>query len=57
MKKHWYSFKSKDGKIRGYCPAKSEQEVAEFAGYPISELHIGRVKWNGKEFVRCESIR
>lgn len=40
--KHWYSFKSRDGKVQGYCPAKSELEVARFAGYPISELIISR---------------
>jgi len=49
--KHWYSFKSKDGKARGYCSAKSKLEVARFAGYDISELVIERMNWNGEEFV------
>ena len=37
--------------MQGYCPAKSELEVARFAGYPIAELRIERVVWNGREFV------
>jgi len=53
-KKHWYFFKSKDGKVKGYCPAKSKQEVARFAEYPISELVIQRVIFNGEEFVSEE---
>ena len=51
MTNHWYSFKSKDGKVRGYCPGN----VAEFAGYPLEELVVERVKWNGKEFVTIKS--
>lgn len=51
--KHWYSFRSKDGNIRGYCPAKNKQEVAWFAGYPIAGLHIERVEWSGEEFKQC----
>ncbi len=47
----WHSFKSKDGKVRGYCPGS----VVEFAGYPLSELVIERVKWTGKEFVTIKS--
>jgi len=49
--KHWYSFKSKDGNIRGYALEKGKQQVARFAEYPISELHIEKVVWNGEEFV------
>lgn len=49
--KHWYQFKSRDGKVRGYCP----RNVARFSGYPISELVIQRVKWNGEEFVTIKS--
>lgn len=45
---NWHKYHSKDGKIRGYCPGN----VARFAGYPISELVIQRVKWNGEEFVK-----
>ena len=52
MKKHWYQFKSKDGKVKGLAPAQGKAEVARFAGYPISELHIERVVWNGEEFVK-----
>ena len=54
MAEVWYHFKSKDGNIRGYCPAKSKLEVARFAGYSMSELHIERENWNGEEFVKCE---
>lgn len=43
--KHWYFFKNK--KVQGYCLGK----VAKFAGYPISELVIQRVIFNGREFV------
>jgi len=49
---NWYPFKSKDGKVRGYCPAETQQEVARFSRYPLSELVIERVVWNGKEFVK-----
>ncbi len=45
----WYFFKNK--KVQGYCPGK----VAEFAGYPISQLVIQRVIWDGKEFVPIKS--
>jgi len=50
MSKNWYSFRSKDGKVKGYCPAESEAELARFAGYELKELVIKRVRWNGKEF-------
>ena len=53
MFKHWYSFKSKDGKVRGLVPATSKLGVARFSGYPISELVIEQVVWNGEEFVKC----
>lgn len=54
MKKHWYWYKyhSKGRKVQGYCPARSKLEVARFADYPISELHIEQVNWNGEEFVK-----
>lgn len=39
--------------MRGLVPAKNEAEVARFAGYPVEELVIERVRWNGKEFVKC----
>lgn len=55
MTQRWYSFKSKDGVARGYCPAESKQEVARFAGYPIGELVIERVVWNGEKFVTIKS--
>ena len=50
----WYSFRSKDRKVRGYFKAKTELEVARFAGYEIDSLVIQAVKWNGEEFVECE---
>ena len=50
MSKHWYSFKSKDRKVRGYCLGETEAEVARFAGYPIAELNIEKVIWDEKQF-------
>ena len=50
--KKWYSYKSKDRKVKGYCPADSEDGVASLAGYPVEQLVIERVRWNGKEFVK-----
>ena len=50
--RRWYLFTSKDTKVRGYCPATSKLGVARFAGYPIKELVIQRVKWNGEEFIK-----
>ena len=47
---NWYYFKNK--RVQGYCSAKNELEVAKFADYPISEIKIERVKWNGEEFVK-----
>lgn len=57
MSKRWYSFKSKDRKVRGYCPAETELEVARFADYEIKDLIIRKVIWDkdGKEFVNNES--
>ena len=52
--KHWYQYRSKDRKVRGYCPAKNEAEVAHFAGYPVKDLIIEPVRWDGKEFVKCQ---
>jgi len=52
--KHWYQYRSKDRKVRGYCLARNEIGVAYFASYPIEELHIEQVTWNGKEFVKCK---
>lgn len=49
--KHWYKYRSRDGKVRGYCPAKSKQEVARFAGYPLKELIVKKVIYDGEEFV------
>ena len=51
----WYQYRSKDRKVRGYCPARSKQEVAGLAGYPVEELIIERVEWNGKEFGKCQA--
>lgn len=48
--KHWYQFRSKDRKVRGYCPARDEPGVVRFAGYPLEELVIERVIWDGKQF-------
>jgi len=53
----WYSFKSKDRKVRGYCPAKNEDGVARLAGYPAEQLVIERVRWNGKEFVKQSEVK
>jgi len=53
--KHWYKYHSKDDNIRGYALEKGKPEVARFAGYPISELHIERVAWNNREFVTIKS--
>lgn len=53
--KHWYQYRSKDRKVRGYCPAKNEEQVARLAGYPLEELIIKCVNWNGKEFVKCQT--
>ena len=47
----WYSFKSKDRKIQGYCPTRDEEGVAKFADYPIKNLVIKKVIWDGKEFI------
>lgn len=52
--RQWYFFKSKDKKVKGYCPARNEQEVARFAGYPLEELIIEKVIFDGEEFVKCE---
>ena len=52
--KDWYSYRSKDKKVRGYCLARDEAEVAYIAGYPVEELVIERARWNGKEFVKCQ---
>lgn len=53
MNIRWYSFKSKDRRVIGYCPAKSKAGVALFAGKKVKELVIERVRWNGEEFVKC----
>ena len=50
--KQWYQYRSKDRKVRGYCPAEDESGVAHFAGYPVEDLIIEPVTWNGKEFVK-----
>lgn len=55
--RRWYKFRSRDGRVKGYCPAQDEEEVAEFAGYPREELVIERVKWNNKEFVKCRKTK
>ncbi|MBA7649668.1 hypothetical protein ES703_57466 [subsurface metagenome] len=52
--RQWYQFRAKDRKVRGYCPARDEQGVARLAGYPVEELVIELVKWDGKEFVQCK---
>ena len=51
---HWYSYKSKDRKIKGYVLAGDENEVARLFGYPREKLVIERVRWNGREFVKCQ---
>ena len=43
--------------MRGYCPAKDEPGVARFAGYPVENLIIEPVIWNGKEFVGCQETK
>lgn len=48
---NWYSFRSKDRKVRGIVPARDLAAVARFAGYPLDKLVIARVRWDGKEFV------
>ena len=55
--RHWYRYRSKDRKVRGYCPVDDEPGVARFAGYSVEELVIELVKWNGKEFVKCKIIQ
>lgn len=57
MVEHWYQFRSKDRKVRGYCPTRDEAEVARLAGYPREELVIEQVTWNGKEFVKCQKTK
>jgi len=51
---YWYQYRSKDKKTQGYCPGKNEAEVAHFASYPVEELVIERIRWNGKELVKCQ---
>lgn len=53
--KRWYQYRSKDRKVKGYCPAEDGGQVALLAGYPVEELVIERVRWNGKEFVKCKA--
>ena len=53
----WYQFKSKDGRVKGIILSNSKAKVARFSGYPISELYIERVVWNGEEFRECKNIR
>jgi len=48
----WYQYRSKDRKVRGIVLANSKAKVARLAGYPLGELVIERVRWNGKEFVK-----
>ncbi|MBA7598393.1 hypothetical protein ES703_05408 [subsurface metagenome] len=55
--KNWYSYKSKDRKIRGYVSAKDDNEVARLFGYPREEMVIELVKWNGREFVKCQKTK
>lgn len=51
---HWYQYRSKDRKVRGIVMSQSKAAVARLAGYPVKELVIERVEWNGKEFVKCQ---
>lgn len=53
--KRWYSFRSKDRKVKGYALEKGKQYVAILVGYPRNELIIERVRWNGEEFVTIKS--
>lgn len=55
--KNWYQYRSKDGKVKGIVLARSKAAVARLAGYPVEELVIERVVWNGREFVKCKSIK
>ena len=48
----WYSWESKDRKVRGIVLTRSKAAVARLAGYPKEELVIERVTWNGEEFVK-----
>ncbi len=50
----WYQFESKDRKVRGIVLSRSKAAVARLAGYPVEELVIERVEWNGEEFVKCK---
>ena len=52
----WFSYISKDRKIRGYCQAKDEQEVARQVGYPLDGLRVEQVMWDGERFVKpCQT--
>lgn len=51
---HWYQYRSKDRKVRGIVLTRDKEQVARLAGYPVEELVIERVTWNGREFVKCE---
>ena len=49
--RRWYQFRSKDGKQRGIILARSKAAVVRFAGYPVEQLIIEPVTWNGSEFL------
>ena len=50
----WFFFRSKDRKVQGYCLAKDRRGVARFAGYPLRDLVIKPVRWNGKMFAEIK---
>jgi hypothetical protein len=52
----WWSFKSKDKRVQGYCLAENRAGVARFANCPIGELVIKSAKWDKrkKEFVEVK---
>jgi hypothetical protein len=51
----WYRYRSKDRKVRGIVLTRDKEQVARLAGYPVEDLVIERVRWNGKEFVKCKT--
>lgn len=49
MANRWYGYKSKDGKVKGYCEAETVQGVAAFVRYSLEDLIIKPAVWNGIE--------
>lgn len=48
--RYWYSYKSKDGKVKGIVLSGSKEGVARLAGYDMEDLIIREVIWDGKQF-------